>query len=52
MSQFSTIDRAINVLEMSREYEEKNEVGKLYGKSKACKGIVKLTWKGNKKLKI
>lgn len=27
-------------------------MAKLYGKSKACKGMVKLTWKKSNKLKI
>ena len=52
MSQFSTIGSANNILELHREYEEKYEIGKLYGKSKACKGMVKLSWKKGNKLKI
>lgn len=52
MGQFSTIDRTSNVVQLTREYEERYEVGRMYGKSKACKGIVRLTWKHGGKLKI
>lgn len=52
MSQYSSVDNAANVMELSREYAQKYESAKLYGKSKVCDGVVKLTWKGRDRLQI
>jgi hypothetical protein len=51
MSQFLSIERASHILDLTRDYEQKYQIGKLYGKSKACKGMVKLSWRKDK-LKI